>query len=81
MILEDKKKMQDTYIDVFLSPQGKVVLEHMFIHLGMHDTTWVAGDSHTSAWNEGRRSVFMEILRTINVDFAPLMKNAMRGKT
>ena len=70
--------MQEVYIDVFLSPQGKRVLEHLFRQLGMDGTTLVANDPMTTAYNEGRRSVFMEILRILNVDFTEVMKIAMR---
>ena len=78
MSLENDVDLQSTYIDVFLSPKGKVVLEHMFKQLGMDNTTLVAGDPYSSAYNEGRRSVYMEILRIINVDFTALMNKAMR---
>lgn len=80
MSLESDVDLKNTYIDVFLSPKGKVVLEHMFRQLGMGYTTQVAGDPYTSAYNEGRRSVYMEILRIINVDFTALMNQAMRDK-
>ena len=80
MTLDADKELQGIYIDVFLSPKGKVVLEHMFTQLGMDNTTMVANDPYSTAYNEGRRSVYMEILRIINVDFTPLMKNALRYK-
>ncbi len=80
MSLEYDVEMQEAYIDVFLCPKGKVVLEHMFKQLGMDDSTLVANDPMTTAWKEGRRSVFMEILRILNIDFTPLMKEAMRYK-
>ncbi len=80
MGLEADTELQGTYIDVFLSPKGKVVLEHMFNQLGMGNTTMVANDPYSSAYNEGRRSVYMEILRIINVDFTPLMQASMRYK-
>lgn len=80
MSIEADKDIQSTYIDVFLSPQGKVVLEHLFMQLDMHTTTFKAGDPYLSAWREGRRSVVMEILRIINYDFTALMKDSMRYK-
>lgn len=71
-------RIQNAYKEVFGSPLGKVVLEHLFANLKMDQTTFVEGDPYTSAYNEGRRSVYMEILRHSELDLTPFMQKALK---
>ena len=39
-------------------------------------STQIAGDSHESAFNEGRRAVVLDILQAVNVDEAAVREMA-----
>lgn len=51
----------------FSTEAGKRTLFNMMLEEGFFSTTQVAGDSHTSAWREGRRSLVVDILRNLKV--------------
>ena len=78
--MNDALRIQNAYKELFNSPLGKVVLEHLFINLKMHETTLVANDPYATAWNEGRRTVYMEILKHCELDLTPFLRNALNGK-
>lgn len=50
------------YRDVFLSPQGKEVLKDLLKFCHYNSPTFVPGDPHTSAYNEGMRRVILRII-------------------
>ena len=44
---------------------GQMVLQHLIMHCHMLETTYEPGDSHHSAYREGRRSVVLDIFRML----------------
>jgi len=61
-------QMSKLYKDTFLVGSGKDVLADLCKAVGVFDSSFVAGDSHRSAYNEGAKSSILRILRTINMD-------------
>ena len=47
----------------------------------MFTTTHVPGDSHYTAFNEGRRSVVMELLQLANISLSELQATLKRQET
>lgn len=64
----DKLELARAYRDVFTTPQGQIVLKHLITVCGVLTPTYVRGDSHETAHNEGRRDVVVGILRMLNTD-------------
>jgi hypothetical protein len=54
------------YRHAFGSEAGKRVLDDLMTRTGVARSTIVRGDPHASAFNEGRRSIGLEIVRAIN---------------
>ena len=62
------------YQKVFSSDNGKKVLWDLMKHCGMLGTSHVPGDSHSTAYNEGSRTVALYILTKLNTNINLLEK-------
>jgi len=63
-----KREMLDlleAYKVVFASPHGQIVLKDLEIHCHVNKTTFVAGDSDVTFFNEGKRAVALSIKRKL----------------
>ena len=66
MLNNKEKRRRATYKEVFGSEAGKEVLDDL-MKSNYFFTSTQTGDSHESAFNEGRRSVILAILVTVTV--------------
>lgn len=55
------------YRDVFSTPSGKAVLKDICNRAFLTKSTFVAGDSHVTALNEGSRRLALSIVRYANI--------------
>ena len=62
----DLKQLTIAYKQVFESDNGKKVLEDLEKRCSYHSTTHIKGDSHESAFLEGKRSVVLFIKNMLN---------------
>lgn len=60
-----RKEIVSAFKAVFLSRDGERVLQHLR-ELYNDETTFVPGDPYASAYNEGCRAVYLQILKTID---------------
>ncbi|HWK44919.1 MAG TPA: hypothetical protein VNT30_09370 [Stellaceae bacterium] len=58
--------IRTTYHRVFETPDGARVLEDMLKGGGMLERSFVPGDPYATAFNEGRRSVMIDVLRLLS---------------
>jgi hypothetical protein len=65
-ILLKRKEIQKLYKQVFGTDEGKKVLAHLMRNGFIAKSTFVAGDPHQSAMNEGSRRVVLSILTFMN---------------
>lgn len=68
MFDKNKKVLRDSYKLMFDTEAGRIVLNDMIKRYFMLRPTYIQGDAMTSAFNEGRRSVMLEILAMLNYD-------------
>lgn len=73
-ILLRRKEIQKSYRQVFNTEDGKVVLSHLMKNGFIAKTTFVVGDPHQTAMNEGSRRVVLSILAFINRDEKEMQK-------
>lgn len=66
--------IHEAYESTFSTPAGKEVLRHLCKVGFIYKTTFVAGDPHLTAMNEGKRAFALSILRFVNKDHAELLK-------
>ena len=59
---KEKKRLAD-YRTIFKGPQGERVLADLCHRHGIFDPCHVPGDPYTTAYNDGRRSVVVDLLR------------------
>ena len=71
-ITEKEKKRLADYRTVFESPQGQRVLADLCQRHGIYDPCHVPGDAYSTAYNDGRRSVVVDLLRYLNTDLERL---------
>lgn len=64
------------YKAVFTSAQGDIVLRDLMIQCGLLSVSHVSGDSHDTAFNEGKRAVVLFILERLRWSEPELMKLA-----
>lgn len=69
-----EKKRQADYRKVFNSPEGAKVLADLCQRHFIFSTTHVPGDSVASAFQEGRRSVVMDLIKYLKIDLESLEK-------
>lgn len=53
------------YRDVFDTPEGQMVFRDLARRSGLHETSFEPGDPQHTAFKEGRRSLFLEILQQL----------------
>lgn len=67
--MADRKKvfldLLEAYKVVFASPHGQIVLKDLEAHCHVNKTTFVAGDSDVTFFNEGKRAVALFIKRKV----------------
>ena len=68
---KEKKRLAD-YRTIFEGPQGQRVLADLCHRHGIFDPCHVPGDSHSTAYNDGRRSVVIDLLRYLGTDLERL---------
>ena len=59
---KEKRRLAD-YHTVFGTPQGQRVISDLCQRHSVFDPCHVPGDSHSSSYNDGRRSVVVDLLR------------------
>lgn len=67
-------EVHEDYQTVFNSVQGQRVLLHICKVGFVTKSTFVAGDPHHTAMNEGRRNLALSILSFVHKDHAALIK-------
>ena len=60
-------RVRRMYRDVFATESGKAVLKDICEKAFFSKSTFVAGDSHTTALNEGSRRLALSIVRFANI--------------
>ena len=68
---KEKKRLAD-YRTIFEGPQGERVLADLCHRHGIFDPCHVPGDSYSTAYNDGRRSVVVDLLRYLGTDLERL---------
>lgn len=61
-LLSRRRRVDRAVRELFASPDGRVVLVELLGITGVLATSHVRGDSHDTAFNEGRRSVGLELM-------------------
>jgi len=72
--------IHENVLTTFSSPQGEFTLAWLYEITKLGKTTFVAGQADTTAFNEGRRSVILEIQGQMRIDDEELFRRA-RGVT
>lgn len=65
--IERIKKQKIAFNEVFSTPSGALVLKQLQDLCCYDKTTFDANSSHTTAFNEGKRFVFLTILNLVNL--------------
>ena len=60
------EQLRDMYTQTFTSENGKKVLNDLANRCHAMSTTFVSGDANASAFEEGKRAVFLHIKNMIN---------------
>ena len=71
-ITEKEKKRLADYRTIFEGPQGERVLTDLCHRHGIFDPCHVPGDPYSTAYNDGRRSVVVDLLRYLGTDLERL---------
>lgn len=60
-------KLLDSYHAIFDTVDGEAVLEDLAQHCHANGTSAVAGDPHSTYFNEGKRAVYLYIKRKLKL--------------
>jgi len=77
--LNDFIKLHGSYVAVFSTPDGQRVLEHICKKAGISSSTFVRGDSHETAYLNGKRDLALSILKFIGKDHNALIRALQEG--
>lgn len=69
------------YQAVFRSAGGQAVLADILTRAGMVGSSFVPGDPHATAFNEGKRRLALEIIERLNVNPDALLRMLREGET
>jgi hypothetical protein len=67
-----KANTMSLYVELFKSDTGDSVLKDLIKSTYFLNTTHVAGDPYSTAFNEGQRALVARILRTANINYGKL---------
>ena len=73
MLNNKEKRRRSSYQEIFNSEVGKEVLDDL-MKSNYFFTSTQTGDSHESAFNEGRRSVILAILNYVSLDIEKIQQ-------
>lgn len=76
-----QKQLRLDYRTVFASEAGGRVLADILARAGVMQSSYTIGDSHETAFREGRRRLGLELIEMINSDPEALTKLATTGET
>ena len=68
------KRRKVQYKEFFSTDDGKEILADLARRHLVHTSTFVPHDTHHSAFNEGRRSVILDIISLVNIPMEELDK-------
>lgn len=74
MKMNNFSKKQKLYQDLFNSPAGDKVLADLAIFCKLYEPTYQPGDSHSTAYHEGMRRVYLRIHSYLNRDEKEIKK-------
>lgn len=78
-VVRDRIRLHGAYQRVFDGPDGETVLRHL-MHIGhVTSSTFVRGDMHETAMQEGERRLVLSVLKFVRHDHAELIKQIERG--
>ena len=73
MLNKREKRRRATYKEIFSTEAGKEVLDDL-MKSNYFFTSTQTGDSHETAFNEGRRSVILAILNYVSLDIEKIQQ-------
>ncbi len=73
-MMRDQTHLHAAYQRVFETPDGQLVLRHLMKTGYVFETTFVAGDTHRTALNEGSRRMVLSIVKFVKRDHKELVK-------
>ena len=77
----DRITTHGAYVRLFESEDGKIVLRHILKTGFVTRSTFVAGDPHQTALNEGSRRLALSILKFAKKDHRELIEQIEEGVT
>lgn len=77
-IMSDRIQRRQAFRRLFQSPDGEVVLRTLVKEGFVSSTTFVAGDTHQTALNEGSRRMVLSILKYANVDPKQMIESELK---
>lgn len=77
--IRNRIDVHSSYERVFRSPDGERVLRHIMRVGFVTSSTFVAGDPHATAMNEGSRRLALSILKFVCKDHASMIKQIEEG--
>ena len=72
------KGTKTAYHRVFTSPEGEIVLRDLLKRGGLLQVSAVAGDPHMTHYNDGRRSIVLEIVHQLRWSEGEMMQLALQ---
>lgn len=75
-MVRSKQDVVEAYNRVFNSVDGQIVLMHILKNSYVLTSTFVRGDPHETALNEGQRRLALSIMRYANMDVNKLIEMA-----
>jgi hypothetical protein len=76
-----KARIAQTYQAVFATPEGQAVLIDILKSAGLMSIAFEPGDPHRTAFNDGRRSLALEIVQKLRMPDLALIDKALAANT
>ena len=73
-LMKRRQQLAADYRDVFETPQGQRVLQHLAEQNFVFKPTFVGGDPHQTALHEGQRRVVLSIMKFITIDIEKMLR-------
>jgi len=74
--LIDEESLRSAFATTFATPQGEMVLAYLYDFCRIGLPTYESGDSHQTAFNEGKRRVMLQIMGFIELEHEDLFRRA-----
>lgn len=74
--MQQLEELHNDFVATFSTPSGERIYRYLYLESRQGRSCFVQGDSHYSAFLEGRRNLFVKIMEYVHIDDDEIIRRA-----